>query len=407
MKRKVLYALLSALIAFGLWIYVVTVVSPESEETFYNVPVVLNNESVLREKGLMIVSEGEPKLTLKLSGNRSDLNKLKSSDITVIADLAKINAAGEQTLNYSISFPGNNTVTVLEQSPQYITLNIVEWSTKDVPVVLQCTGEVPTDYVDYREEAVLEYEKITISGPTDVLNKITQAIVKVDLTGKEETVIETQRPTLSDAEGNGVDSSQVKSSVSEVQIAVKIHYTKVIDLLLDVTYGGGADENTTVINMDVEQIKIAGSRKQLEGIESLTIGSIDVAELTEDTELVFAVSLPEGVDNLSVVSEVHVSVTFPTLAVKTLYLSGIEVFNIPAGMKADVANRVCEVILRGNEEQISAITEENIRIRVDLSGAAEGEGLYKPQIIVSGYDTIGVISASNISVRLSKDAGNR
>ena len=30
MKRKVLYALLSALIAFGLWIYVVTVVSPES-----------------------------------------------------------------------------------------------------------------------------------------------------------------------------------------------------------------------------------------------------------------------------------------------------------------------------------------------------------------------------------------
>lgn len=406
MKRKVLYALLSALIAFGLWIYVVTVVSPESEEMFYNVPVVLNNESVLREKGLMIASEGEPKLTLKLSGNRSDLNKLKSSDITVIADLAKINAAGEQTLSYSISFPGDNSVTVLEQSPQYIALNIVEWSTKDVPVVLQCTGEVPTDYVDYREEAVLDYDKTTISGPTEVLDKITQAIVRVDLTGKEGTVIETQRPTLSDAEGNGVDSSQVKSSVAEVQITVKIHYTKVIDLLLDVTYGGGADENTTVINMDVEQIKIAGSRKQLEGMESLTIGSINAAELTEDAELVFDISLPEGIDNLSVVSEVHVSVTFPTLALKTLSLSGIEIFNIPAGVKAEVANRVCEVIIRGNEEQIGAITEENIRIRVDLSGAAEGEGLYKPQVIVSGYDTIGVISASNISVRLSKDAGN-
>ena len=57
MKNKVLMGLLSFVIASGLWIYVVTVVSPESEATFYNVPVVLSNESVLNEKGLMIVSD--------------------------------------------------------------------------------------------------------------------------------------------------------------------------------------------------------------------------------------------------------------------------------------------------------------------------------------------------------------
>ena len=78
MKNKLIYALLSFVIALGLWFYVIAVVSPESEETYYNVPVVLQNESVLTEKGLMIITQNKPSVTLRLRGNRSDLNKLNA-----------------------------------------------------------------------------------------------------------------------------------------------------------------------------------------------------------------------------------------------------------------------------------------------------------------------------------------
>ena len=50
MKRKILHGLLAVVLAFGIWVYVVTVVSPESEKTYYNIPVVLDNESVLLER---------------------------------------------------------------------------------------------------------------------------------------------------------------------------------------------------------------------------------------------------------------------------------------------------------------------------------------------------------------------
>ena len=41
MNNKFLTALLSIAIAIGLWFYVVTVVKPESTDTYYNIPVVL------------------------------------------------------------------------------------------------------------------------------------------------------------------------------------------------------------------------------------------------------------------------------------------------------------------------------------------------------------------------------
>ena len=42
MKNKLPTALLSAVIAIGIWLYVVTVVSPNSDKNFYNIPLCLS-----------------------------------------------------------------------------------------------------------------------------------------------------------------------------------------------------------------------------------------------------------------------------------------------------------------------------------------------------------------------------
>ena len=47
MKSKLTSILLSIAIAFGLWMYVITYVSPGSEETIYFIPVMLDGEAVL------------------------------------------------------------------------------------------------------------------------------------------------------------------------------------------------------------------------------------------------------------------------------------------------------------------------------------------------------------------------
>ena len=56
MKSKLSSMLLSIAIAFGLWTYVITSVSPGSEETYSQIPVILDGEALLAERNLMITS---------------------------------------------------------------------------------------------------------------------------------------------------------------------------------------------------------------------------------------------------------------------------------------------------------------------------------------------------------------
>ena len=104
-NNKVISFLLALVMAFGLWVYVTTVVNPEWENTYRNVAVTLSGESVLEENGLMLIMEEDLTVSVKLSGNRSDLNKINSNNLTITADLSKIKEPGTHQLSFSVVPP--------------------------------------------------------------------------------------------------------------------------------------------------------------------------------------------------------------------------------------------------------------------------------------------------------------
>lgn len=149
MKNRLGSILLSIVIAFGLWLYVITYVSPNSEETYYNIPVVLEGESVLNERGLMCTSTSSSTVSLQLAGARSDLIKVNQNNITVKANLSAITEPGQKiNLRYTISYPGNvaqNAFETLSQSDFYVDVEYRR--VKDAPVVVQYDGTRSEDYL--------------------------------------------------------------------------------------------------------------------------------------------------------------------------------------------------------------------------------------------------------------------
>lgn len=404
MKQKVLYMLMSLLVAFGVWSYVVTVVSPESEATYYNIPVVLTNESVLLEKGLMVTSDTNPSVTLQLRGNRTDLNDLKTSDITVLADLSKINAPGEQLLSCNVSITPN-AFEILTQNPSQILLQIAEWSTKEVPVNVYCdTTQMLPNYIAYKDDIVQDYETVTITGPKDVVDLIAEARIDIMLDqSNTQTLNESYRYTLCDENGLPVDAASIKTNAAEVNVTVKIQQVKEIQLLLNVTYGGGTTAETALYTLDQQYIKVAGSDELLEGFDSLVIGSVNMADIHEETVMEFPIKLQEGVENLSGITSVNATITFPGLATKTLDVSKIFVSNTPEGMTYDIATKVVKITVRGPEELIETIEAENLTILIDLSNGELGENLYKAQILVdTAYSDVGAIGNYNVLVTLAE-----
>ena len=161
MRRNKLYSVaLSLAVAFGLWLYVVNTVSQQDDRTYYNVPVVMEGESILNEDNLMITSRSTSTVSVHLSGPRGELNKITSSNsLTVKVDLSKITEPGDDIpLTYTIAYPSNvNTSSLTEESrnPQAIYVDVDYRRTKEIPVQVSWTGSRSEDYIYDTENAVL------------------------------------------------------------------------------------------------------------------------------------------------------------------------------------------------------------------------------------------------------------
>ena len=225
MKNKLSTLILSLLIAFGMWIYVITSVSPGSEETFHNIPVVREGETVLQERGLMITEVSANTVSLKLSGTRKDLAKVNSGNITLKVDLSKIYEPGTHSLQFTASYPGDvasNAFVEEARTPESITFVVEERRNKEVPVEIKWIGSSPEGFLTDKESRALDYPTVTVVGPASVADQIEKAVIEVDLTERRESISENFRYTLCDAEGNPVDAEKITTNVQEIRLDVKL-----------------------------------------------------------------------------------------------------------------------------------------------------------------------------------------
>ena len=401
MKNKILSMLLSVILAFALWYYVITVVSPGSTDTFYDIPVVLVGETALEERGLMVTSVGNTTVDLTLSGNRSDLNQLTRENITIKANLNNIYDPGNNIpLSYSISYPGtiaNNAFVEESKIPGYITVTVEKRDYRDIPVNVLYEGAVAEGFADLTEEATLDNATVRISGPASVVKEITQATIHVPLTDRTESIREFFKITLCDEAGEPVNSELITVSVEEVELTLPIRMVKTVPLVVKVISGGGATEATTSINIDPVFIEVHGSRAALEDLDEIVLGTINLADYVKAEDITFDIVLPEGVTNRTGYKQAKVSLRFPELATKTLSVSNIQAINIPEGMEVELTTKVLDIVIRGPIDEMTNISAADIQLIVDFTGAQPGSSSWKIQVnILSAYANCGPLGSYNM-----------
>ncbi|MBR3978338.1 MAG: hypothetical protein IKJ94_01795 [Oscillospiraceae bacterium] len=406
MKNKLLTLLLSLGISIALWFYVVTVVSPNSDKHFNNIPVTIQSEVVLQERGLMITSTELPKVSLHLEGNRSDLNKLNSANITVSADVSRIGEPGTHNLVLTPTFPGdvpNNAISVLSRTPSVITVEVEYRVTKEVPVDIQYSGTLPENYMADKENNELDFEKITVIGPKSVVDQIAMARIAVDVNGRTESFSEQFQYSLLDAKEQPVDAALVITNADAVNLTMKIYRVKEIALNVTVVDGGGASQATSKITIDPQTIRISGSNSLLEGLESLELGAINLAEIYEDTVLTFPIKLPEGVNNETGVQEATVKIEFPELGTKTLTATRFEAVDVPAGLAVDFVTKQLEIQVRGPKDVVSQLEPSDVKVVVSFANEQAGTAKVKAEIVVA-KEGVGAMGSYEVTATLRQTA---
>lgn len=419
MKNKLVSLILSLVIAFGLWGYVITVDNPEFEKVYYNIPVYFQNEAALTSRGLMITSDSAPKITLRLKGNRSDLNNLNESNINIIADLSRIYDTGTLSLGYSISYPGNvpeSAITVMDKSMEYISLTVERRVEKQVEVVPIYEGTVPEGYLSDKANAVLDYETITVAGPASILNQIDHARIYVNIDGRTSTLDDVFAYTLCDRGGKAVQVNNVElvtAQPGEVNLMLPIQQVKEVQLALNVIYGGGVTAENSQILIDPATILVSGSEESLADLgDTVIIGEVDLSKLNIEMNQTFDIVLPAGVTNRTMVGLEHkanVTISFPDLKTATYTVTNIVPVNVPAGCNFELVTKQFSITLRGPKALIDALDATQIVATVDASEAQIGEmHSVKPVVkLPAGFEAVGMITADNVQImfKLVEDSG--
>ena len=422
LKSRVITGLLSLVVAFALWMYVVTVVSPGSENTYYNIPVILQNEGDLEERGLMVTTENIPTVSLRLSGNRVDLQKLNSSNISVYVDLSKLSKSDEP-LSYDVVYPGNvpnNAITIQKRTPDTIKLKVEERSSKTVKLQVDYSNKQADGFSADKENAEFNYKQFRLEGPKRILDQITALRVGVDLNGRKESILDTRLDyTLVASNGTAVESTLVdvlgvseedSQNAEELEGFVTLKKLRIaslgqVELRPVILPGGGATEKNTKIDIQPKTIDISGNEQiiaQLNGV--LAIGEIALSQYPEDIELKIPVQqfLPEGVVCESGETEITVSIRFSNLRSKTLKITKLVPVNAPDGLTPVVVTKVIEVRVRGTKAQIDTVTAADVEATVDFTGAKAGSAETRPVTIklASKYANVGAVGSYTVSTKV-------
>lgn len=404
MKNKILTFLLAVGVALVLWLYVVTVVSPNSDNTYSNIPVTLQGVVVLQERGLMITTDELPTAKLHLEGNRTDLNKLNNNNISIGVDVSGIGAPGiyELTLG-NPSFPSdvpNTAITVLSKDPGTIRIQVENRITKPVPVdiVYQDTGFDSDNYMADKENRILSQETITVSGPQSVVDQIAMARIEVDLMGRVESILEASYAyTLCNEKGEPIDVEKVTTDAENVSLTLKIVRVKEVQLVpKEIIYAGGATAENTTVTVETQTILVSGSDALLAGLEKVELDTIDLSQIVEDTELTLPVHMPEGITNETGIQEVKVTVKFSGLVTKKLQVSDIKTVNVPAGLKVTPAAKRIEITVRGPQALVDKLLAEQVKVELDCTNVQQGNVSLKAKITVE-VDGVGAVGTYNVT----------
>lgn len=419
-NNKFLTALLALAIALGLYFYVVTVVKPDTTNTYYNIPVAFTGENILQENGLVIVSGKDTTVTMDLHGNRTDLDKVNSGNITLIADLTSIYSAGEVEVPYSHRFPGDvpsGALSVQSKSPGTIKLKVENRIHNDIPVQVSYIGEMPDlDQYIVDKEPTLKYTdaqadeqeviitQIQVTGPESVIDQIHHAKVEVDLTGKTQMFGVECPIILCDEEGNVVEHPLVSTNITEVFVEQKINYLKFIRLRVIPVEGGGATENNSSIQYNPTFIQVSGSQSVLSKKTEIVLGTVELDKIYEGQEKTFDIVLDEGLTNETGVAKCTVTFRFPNLGTKELSVTKINAVNVPEGLSYELLAKAVQVTVRGPKDVVGKVTANDVTVTIDFTGAVVGTSTFTPEITVDAakYPTVGALGSYSVGVTLQE-----
>ena len=405
-KLKIPYIIFSVVVSFVLWLYVAYVDNPEATVDFYGIKIEFTGADLLRDNGLVVTDVDTNSLNISLTGRRNTVTRLSNSDISATVDLTDILSmstdAGEYQLDYDLTYSTANTGIFIESvSRQHVTVTVEKLATVYVPVRAIYNGGVADGYT--AESPEVSPDTIEVSGPRDVISKISYAAATLDRKDLSTSVSDQVQVTLMDENDNEISQDGLALSADTVTVSVSVLMVKDVPLVVNFIEGASATRENIKFNIDPQYITISGDPEILQDYNQITLGTIDLTSFAFSTTETYTITLPNDVRNLTGDVTATVSVEVMGTSTKRLTASNIQYRNNTPGFSVDIVTQSMDITIRGKDEDIDKVTSDNIRIIADLSelGNTTGAFTVPARVYVDGFENVDAVGEYTVTVIIS------
>ena len=408
-KQKAVYLALCVLAAVVVWIFVDNFGNNGGPvihtKWFRDVPVTYTGETVLTERGFMLLDEGTVStVDLEMEGTRFDLALLDKDYIRVTVDLSNVSRTGVQTASsviygYTEEYFRQN-ITVSDRMPSTITINVAELYHKTVDVRCELTGNVAEGYS--AGELQISPTEIEVRGDQADVDAVSYAKVTLDLGQDATSTVTGDLPVqFYDASDQLLEDTSLQTTEETIQVTLPVYVTRELQLTMNFQESAGARLSNVNWRIEPSTVLVSGPAEVLNGMDSIVLDEFDLASLGTTTNYSYAIPIPEGCENLSGVTRATMQISFNDMQRTSVTATNFILTNEPEGRDVSLLTEQLEISVFGTSADVAAITADNILVTVDLSdfGSAVGTYTVPAEVSVVGRD-VGV-SGGPYRVRLT------
>ena len=408
--------IMSVAVAVVVWLIVVNIDNPVGTNYYTITNVELINKEYVESSDtigkMCMPEENQDTVRVAITADKKTRDKIRVSDISAVADLQQAVSLDTNpvmvpiTVTCSVSGIGPGDIKV---TPQNLSVNLDEKETQEF-VVNVIRGDTKPGK-DYEVGSLTANpEKVRITGPKSLVNKIDKVNAAIELNGKTQdftqevtlSIIDKNQEALSDSEMNSLrieNNAQVivTAKLWKIRQGVKIsagyvgtpaegYQAGMIKTVPDTISVAGSTEgletlaaNDNVITIPSESIDISGESSDVEKKISLKDLLPDNVKLTSDSseDVWVTVSiLPEGSREFS----------FPT--------KEIEVKNKPDDLQVTFETAQIAIRIKSDSKDLDDLdVTKDIKASIDLEDKDEGN--YEVPVTVSlpdGYEIVENVS---------------
>lgn len=378
---------LAVFIALVLWLAIVNIDDPEKMVTVTNIPISMTNEKAITDRDMVYNVKSEQYVNITVSGKRSIVGNLTAEDFRATASLRELSKVNSVPVEISAKNSSiGRKITIVKQSAQTILVdveNVEEREFDDIDV--EYTGKVADGYV--AGVSSLATEEIVVKAPVSVIEKIKKVVVRCSLDGANEDFSKKCPVVLYDKKDREITSQDISLSDKKIKVDVRVLRAKQIPIAkIDDTKIGKPADGYVIDGIELysDTITVYGEESALSSIEELSVqDEINVADAKGDVirNIDVAKKMPNGV-SVSGESTITVKVIIKKLITRTFEIDGskVDLKNVKDKYDAKVTTKKVKVTLQGEEENISQLSENDIKLSANLSKIKSGNNTVKVKI---------------------------